>query len=169
MKLLETINENNTEPKGYTIRKVVRCVIFDESNKKVLFFGSLLVGGGVEENESDEDAVIREAIEEVGAQVEIIKPIGEVIAYRDFIKRKYIVHGYLCRQIGSLGNPTTKDPEEQKTKANWIDINAAINKLETEIDSLVKQYSAVTAQDDNIQKRTHNRRVSLALLKEVLN
>ena len=79
MKLLQTINENNFEPQDYTIRTVVRSLILDETETKVLFFGNMIVGGGVEEGESDEEAITRESMEEVGAKVEIIKPLGEVI------------------------------------------------------------------------------------------
>lgn len=47
MKLLQTINENNFEPQDYTIRKVVRSLILDETETKVLFFGNMIVGVGL--------------------------------------------------------------------------------------------------------------------------
>lgn len=163
MKLLQTINDNDFEPQGYFIRPVVRCIILDESETKVLFFGSHLVGGGVEEGETDEEAVAREAMEEVGMKLQIMKSLGEVIAYRDFIKKKYIVHGYLCKQVGELETPTTTDPEEQGMKTTWIEINTAIKKLENEIASLLNEYPVIIA--DEIQRKGHNRKTSLAFLK----
>lgn len=166
MKLLQTINENDFEPEGYVIRKVVRCVILDESANNVLFFGNLLVGGGVEEGESDEDAMHREAMEEVGAKIEIIRPLGEVISFRDYIQKKYIVHGYLCRQIGDFREPTTQDPEEHGEKRSWVNIKDGIQKLESEIAALIKEEPSAI-KDDLTQRRISNRQVSLAFLKEI--
>ena len=80
MKSLLTINENDFEPTGYSIRKVVRSLILDQTGTKVLFFGSHLVGGGVEEGETDEQAVAREAMEEAGARVKI----GKCLVFREY-------------------------------------------------------------------------------------
>lgn len=165
MKLLQIINENNFEPQDYAIRKVVRSLILDETETKVLFFGNMVVGGGVEEGETDEEAIAREAMEEVGAKVKIIKPLGEVIAYRDHIKKKYIVHGYLCKIIGELDVPTTIDPEEQKTEKTWIEISKAIEKLKYEIQALTESLNL--SKDDITQKSVHNRKTSLAFLMEL--
>jgi ADP-ribose pyrophosphatase YjhB (NUDIX family) len=165
MKLLQKINEKSSEPQDYSIRKVVRSLILDETETKILFFGSMIVGGGVEEGESDEDALAREAMEEVGAHIEIIRLIGEVIAYRDYLKKKYIVHGYLCKIVGELEKPTTLDPEEQETKIVWIEIQTAIKKLEDEIQSLMTEVDPI--KDDISQKRIYNRQISLAFLKEI--
>lgn len=169
MKLLLTINENDFEPQDYILRKVVRSIILDESKSKVLFFGSLLVGGGVEEGETDEEAVAREAMEEVGAKVEIIRQLGEVVAYRDFLKKKYVVHGYLCNIVGDLETPTSLDPEEKETKATWVDISTAIKRLESEIATIESERLRSTDQDDLGQRRSHNRKTSLVFLKEISN
>ncbi len=166
MKLLRIINENNFEPQDYTIRKVVRALIVDETSKKILFFGNHLIGGGVEEKETDEDALHREAMEEAGAEVEIIKSLGEVIAYGDYTKKKYIVHGYLCKLTAKLGKPTTLDPEEQKQKIQWLEIPLAINKLEDAIQLLSSQYKLIS-KDTSLQNQINNRKTSLIFLQEI--
>lgn len=165
MKLLQTINENSFEPQDYSIRKVVRSLILDETETKILFFGSMLVGGGVEDGESDEEAIARETMEEVGAKVEIIKPLGEVIAYRDYLKKKYVINGYLCKIIGELGESTTTDLEEKKTEKTWIEIPKAIEKLESEIQALITSPDPV--KDDITQRRVYNRKTSLIFLMEL--
>ena len=165
MELLLTINENNFEPQNYSIRKVVRSLILDETETKILFFGGMIVGGGVEEGETDEEALAREAMEEVGARIEIIKPLGEVVAFRDYLKKKYIVHGYLCKIVGQLEKPTSIDPEEQNTKPVWIDIQGSIKKMEDEIESLLTETDPI--QDDIFQRRIYNRKISLTFLKEL--
>jgi ADP-ribose pyrophosphatase YjhB (NUDIX family) len=167
VELLLTINDNTFEPQDYyIIRKVVRAVILDETETKVLFFGSLLVGGGVEDGESDEDALHRESMEEVGATVKIIKPLGEVISYRDYLKKKYIVHGYLCKKIGELVTPTSTDPEEQLNEPVWVDIITSIKKLEDEISSLESNRSSFEL--EVFQRKVHNRKVALTFLKEII-
>jgi len=165
MKLLKIINENSFEPQDYTIRKVVRSFILDETETKVLFLGSMIVGGGVEDGETDEQALAREAMEEVGATIDILKPLGEVIAYRDYLKKKYVAHGYLCKIVGTLSKATTLDPLEQKMEISWIEIPKAIEKLENEIKSLFRDTDPI--KDDITQKSTHNRRTSLIFLKEI--
>ena len=165
MNLLQIINQNEFEPQDYSERKTVRIVLLNEDRTKVLFFGTHLVGGGVEEGESDEDAVKREAMEEAGVRVEILESVGEVIAYRDFLKKKYVVHGYLCKQVGDFVTPTSTDPEERGMKIAWIDIPFAIQKMEDQIHSLMEQ-ATLPITDDILQSRINNCKTSLVILKE---
>jgi ADP-ribose pyrophosphatase YjhB (NUDIX family) len=164
MKLLATLNENNVSPTDYTVRQTVRAVILDGT--KVLFFGNNLVGGGVEEGETDEEALHREAMEEAGATIEILKPLGEVIAFRDALKKKYVVRGYACSLVGVLGVPTTTDVGEQKMKVAWIEIDGAIKKLEHELVLLASE-EAQTGKTDLFQVHRHMRNTALILLKEL--
>ncbi len=167
MKNLALFNDNNFLPEGYTVRKVVRAVILNEKETEVLFFGngSLLVGGGVEEGESYEDALRRETMEEVGANIEIISEVGEVVAYRDFSKQKYIVQGYICKIVGSLVKPTTTQFEEKITVPVWQSIPYAISNLENKILEIEKAYLN-KPKDDKFQQKVHNRKTSIAFLKE---
>lgn len=101
---LLTLNANKFEPENYSVRKTVKTIIPNENNE-VLIFGSNLIGGGVEKGESDEDALKREALEEAGIEIEIIKPLGDITQYRDFLKKKYIITGYISRGIGAASIP----------------------------------------------------------------
>lgn len=56
-------------------------------------------GGGVDEGESFEEAVVRECLEETGYQVEVIAPILEVEDAYNLIGRKNINRYFLCRPI----------------------------------------------------------------------
>ena len=83
--------EDNEYPKQELthIRKIARAVVLSKEGKVAIIhlkrndiFGDYdyyeLPGGGVNENESFEDAAIREIEEEVGVIAKIIVPLGEV-------------------------------------------------------------------------------------------
>lgn len=70
-------------------------------------------GGGVEEGEEPYIAVIRELREELGAEAEVICPIGVVSDYYNLIRRHNINRYYLCR-IRSFTDPSrTRDEIDQ--------------------------------------------------------
>lgn len=69
-------------------------------------------GGGIEDEETPEIAVIRELKEELGADAEIICKIGVVKDYYNLIQRRNINNYFLCK-INSFGEKNmTKDEAE---------------------------------------------------------
>lgn len=70
-------------------RLAVRALILDSSRTKILtqFLNSwnitTIPGGGVEEEETLEDAIIREVLEETGFSTRIITPLCEVEEFRE--------------------------------------------------------------------------------------
>ena len=83
-------------------RVSVRAVIFDGDNIITMFRSKkkddgtrkeyyVIPGGGVEEGESLEEALIREIKEELGIDIEIVKYLREVE------EEKAIQHFYLCK------------------------------------------------------------------------
>ena len=68
-------------------------------------------GGGVEPDEDTREAVVREALEELGAEVEVITKIGVVSDYYNLIHRHNINNYYLCRVV-SLGERSLTDAEK---------------------------------------------------------
>ncbi len=101
-------------------RVIARAVVFDD---KGLFyfvrtyrdddFGKATLietsGGGVEEGESPEQAVIRELKEELGAKVKIICKIGTVSDRYNLIHRHNINNYYLCKALSFGEKKLTKD------------------------------------------------------------
>lgn len=88
-------------------RKIVRAILYNDKKEICLIhivgddiFSHRDVletpGGGVEKGETLLDALRRELLEEVGAEIDDIKEIGRVIDYYNLIKRKNDNHYYLA-------------------------------------------------------------------------
>jgi 8-oxo-dGTP pyrophosphatase MutT (NUDIX family) len=68
------------------LRKAVRAIILKENNILMVFLGKTneykFPGGGIEENETNEEALTREVLEEIGCNViKIVKKIGIITEY----------------------------------------------------------------------------------------
>ena len=89
MNILAIFSENTTEPSTYADRETVKAVIRND-NDEVLLLNGTHPGGGVEEGETQEVALVRELMEEMGATVEIVQELGNVITYRDELQKRYV-------------------------------------------------------------------------------
>ena len=83
----EDIGEEIVEMKEPIYRKAARGIVLDEQGNMAVFYKEnknmyKLPGGGLEENESFEEAFIRETKEEVGCEVEIIDCMGYIEEYK---------------------------------------------------------------------------------------
>jgi 8-oxo-dGTP diphosphatase len=163
MKTLLVLNNNETEPTDYAERQTVRAVVVDDKGNTIMY-GAFLLGGGIDEGESDEEAVHREVMEEAGIKVEILKPIGEARGYRDIKKIAFIVRGYLCRYIETAGAPTTEQEDEVGREIIWMRPEEAIGRLEAEIESFKSRRDEYD--EDGYQSRIYNGQVNLAILRE---
>ena len=100
-------------------RNIVRAIVYDEG--KYCFahisrndqFGNLSYietsGGGVEENEKLEAAVMRELKEELGVEVEILAYLGFVSDYYNLIYRHNLNHFYLVKVLSTGEQHLTND------------------------------------------------------------
>ncbi|MBA2728076.1 MAG: NUDIX domain-containing protein [Parachlamydiaceae bacterium] len=94
------------------MKKSVSTIIFDEKRQSVLLIKRrdvaawVLPGGGVDENETSDAAAVREAFEETGLQVAIIRKVAE---YTPLNKLAHFTSLYECKQTGgklSTGSET---------------------------------------------------------------
>ena len=94
-------------------RRIARAIVFDDQGSLYFVrverddnFGRATLietaGGGVEEGEDPDTAILRELSEELGAEAETVSKIGIVSDYYNLIHRHNINHYYLCR-IRSFG------------------------------------------------------------------
>jgi len=101
--------------------QTVMGVVFSDTRDKVLLIQRrdvpvwTLVGGGIEKDESLENAIIRELFEETGYKTKIIKKIGE---YSPVNKLTKYTHLYECKIIS--GKPTLSDETKM---IEFFDIN----------------------------------------------
>ncbi len=129
------------EWKEYTTRHTARAILFREDGKiAILHVGKYdyhkLPGGWIEEWEDVELALRRECLEEVGAEIEIEKYIGEVIEYRAnlwWADSDYVLQISKCYQcsILSIGEHSFTDSEKENDFSHrWFSLEEAIQILE---------------------------------------
>lgn len=118
-------------------REAVRAVVLE--GDKILLVGSnlgdyKLPGGGVEADESHEQALSREVKEETGyPETILLRKIGVVVErhldeYDSDALFEMTSHFYLCSVVGEKGNQSLADYEyEQEYSPEWVELKKAIS------------------------------------------
>lgn len=121
-------------------RYIARAVIINNDRKIAILhvvrndiFGNYdyyeLPGGGVNNNERPEEAVVREAHEETGVSAFIVDKIGVVDDYYNLIHRHNINYYFLLK-IKHFGHRTLEEYEKSMIKETlWVSIDEAIEKF----------------------------------------
>ena len=105
-------------------RHIARAIVFDDEGYFYFVrvdrdddFGKAIcietAGGGVEDDENPDIAILRELKEELGATVEVLCKIGVVSDYYNLIKRHNINNYYLCRAVSFGQKHMTEDEIHQ--------------------------------------------------------
>jgi len=160
MSPLFIFNPKEKEPKDYLDRKTAKAVVVNNDGL-ILTLGSMLIGGGVEDNETYEQALHREALEEAGITIEIQKYLGDVFIYRDVIKKKYIVKGYIAKFLEKIAEPT----DDIDYKRLWELPHEAISRLTKEISEIEKE-GPDPADPERFEARVGNRKMTKLFIEE---
>ena len=101
-------------------RQIARAIVYDNNgffyfvrvNRNDDFGKGIYIetsGGGVEKDETPEEAIIRELKEELGAKVKIVSKIGVISDYYNLIHRHNINNYYLCKIESFTNKNLTKE------------------------------------------------------------
>jgi 8-oxo-dGTP diphosphatase len=114
---------------------VACALIFDETHEKILMVSNRkgsssywsIPGGAVEEGESLEQAVIREAMEETGYEIEVAGLYSVREAKFDERGHHAVMFTFLAHIIGGVMN--IGDPDNDILEIIWMDIRTANERM----------------------------------------
>lgn len=144
MKLLHEIRDSDIflgakdhDPSRFAEKATSRIVLLDNLGRVALlnvqkYTYHKLPGGGIEGDESPEQALRRELLEEMGRQARILAEVGMIVEYKNDQQRKQTSYCYLGEQVGEVIPINLTDSELAHDYAEvWpSDIDAAIAQVE---------------------------------------
>ncbi len=144
MKLLAELTEKeifgairNTDLGPVDFRRAVRAVLFNSDKKVGMNFAEKrniykLPGGGMDENEDFEQALMREVKEETGCKIKIDKELGAIIEYRHYENKSLlqVSYSYIANVVEQGERELTEHEVEQGFQLGWFDINELIALME---------------------------------------
>lgn len=122
---------------NYRVRKAARGVLINEGKIALLNVNTKgyhkLPGGGVEENETNDEAFIREILEETGCKSKVIENVGVTIEYRNQLKLVQISYVFTAEVIGEPGLQKLEQGEiDEGHDLEWYSIDEALSILQNE-------------------------------------
>lgn len=109
--------------------------------------GYYLVGGGIEETEQPRDCIEREALEELGALVDIGELIGEVSVYRHSQTYQGVLYSQVIFYQGTL-KAVVQAPLEKEYQLVWLTKEEAMEKLTLPHQRWALQQTTMTKEEE---------------------
>lgn len=127
--------------RGIVIREDGKIAVFNKSNKNEY----KLPGGGLEGEETPEEAFKREVLEETGCEVEIIQKLGTTEEYKslnNFKQISYIFVGKVLKDNKQLN--VTKKEKDEGAKLVWETPERALELITECYDRIIaSKYSSI--------------------------
>lgn len=134
MKRLASIG-STAESIHYIDRPTVKVVIRNDE-RILLLNNGLLPGGGVDKNETLEQATTRELEEELSVSVSNIKEIGLVEQFRPFLEKRYLVYGYTAELVEFSKSTNPQDEGEANFTIQWLTPEDALSLIASSINDI---------------------------------
>ncbi len=141
MNILLTLNfeaANKNEEAEFQVRDTARAVIFDDNHNIALMKvaqGSFhkLPGGGIDQGETPEQALVRECREEAGVEITDIKKIGLIREIKKSRKKIQNSHCYVAYVVGAKTQPQLTESEKKSGfEVLWLKHDDAIQLIRKE-------------------------------------
>ena len=132
------VKKNTEKP---VIRYASRGIVLNEKDEIALLFKESkneykLIGGGIDENESPQDAFLRECEEELGKNVEIISIIGVIEEHKTQENFKQLSFVFEAKTISDSVQNLTEQEKEEGAKVVWLKKPDALDKLKKCLNNL---------------------------------
>jgi 8-oxo-dGTP pyrophosphatase MutT (NUDIX family) len=132
--LLEIKDKEIPTDKSYQTREASRAVLFDKDNLVPLLFVAneqyhKIPGGGIDDDEDQKQALIREVLEETGSTVEITGEVGKIVEFRSKFNLLQTSYCYVGK-VTSKGKPElTEDEISHGFQLVWLPLDEAIKTI----------------------------------------
>ena len=119
-------------------RRAARAIVFDTNKKVALLHVTKkhfhkLPGGGIEGKESVQEALKREAMEEIGCEIENVRELGIIEEYRGKFNLHQLSYCFLAGLAGEKGTPHLEADEiADGFETVWLSIEDAMKVLKSE-------------------------------------
>ena len=146
-----SLQDNEFPFQGFTnLRLTARGIVFDERGlvavhhiKRNDLFGDQeyfeTPGGGVDEGETVEQALLRECREELGEEVEILCPLGIVEDAYNAIQRRNQNHYFLCQKTSQGKAHFVSEGDSLIQETLYLPLDEAIQKMRSQPKELVSR------------------------------
>ncbi len=140
------LKDTQYQENGFTHTRVTaRGVVLDEEGRIGLhlihrddIFGNETYyetpGGGVDEGETPEQAVVRECKEELGEDIEVLRALGVVKDAYNLIQRKNENHYFLCKKLNQGEKHFVSEGDSLIQKTVWVSLEEGIALLKQQSD-----------------------------------
>lgn len=138
----EDIGEKMVEMNNPFHRKASRGIVLDSEDNMAVFYKKnknqyKLPGGGLEDNETFEEAFIREVKEEVGCEVKITGCLGYIEEYKtksNYVQTSYIFVGKIINKLENL--ELTKMEQDEGGERLWMKPEQTLMKMKENYNKL---------------------------------
>lgn len=123
VKIIDIVGENYLGSWDKT-RTACRGIVIDGEHMLLSYETKtnqwMIPGGGVEDNESDEECCIREIAEETGIEVEPLRFLLEIDEYYE--NWKWVNKYFICKAVGTTQIKQTEEERQAGMEPRWLQI-----------------------------------------------